>query len=188
LRTRTAAQRIAISWRASSRGLSEAPLRRALAAFLAGLGYPAAGLDVVFAGDALLRRLNARHRGRDAPTDILSFSYLEPGPAPALLGVLAVSLPRARRQARGNGWEARTEVLRLLAHGCAHLAGYDHATAREDRAMRRVEEGLLERVGVRGLYPPAPGRPRRKQAARAAQPAGRACATPAPARRPRPRA
>ena len=72
---------------------------------------------------------------------------------PPLLGELALSIKRARAQARESGWPLRTEVLRLLAHGCAHLAGYDHRTLKEDGAMRRVEERLLARVGLRGLYP-----------------------------------
>ncbi len=148
-------------------------LARALRAFLAGLGYRRSGLTVLFASDAVLKRLNSRHRGKAAPTDILSWSYLgkpSAGP-PELLGELALSLDRARGQARANGWPLQTEVLRLLAHGCAHLAGYDHQTAAQDREMRRLEERLLARVGLRGLYPPAtprrtPLKPRRRTRAR----------------------
>jgi probable rRNA maturation factor len=69
------------------------------------------------------------------------------------LGDLALSLDRARAQAQDNGWPLQTELLRVLAHGCAHLAGYDHRTAAEERLMRGVEEALLEKVGLRGLYP-----------------------------------
>jgi probable rRNA maturation factor len=69
------------------------------------------------------------------------------------LGDLALSLDRARAQAQDNGWPLQTELLRVLAHGCAHLAGYDHRTTAEERLMRGVEEALLEKVGLRGLYP-----------------------------------
>ena len=54
-----------------------------------------------------------------------------------------------------NGWALQTELLRLLAHGCAHLAGYDHQTAAQERKMRKVEEELLERIGLKGIYPKA---------------------------------
>ena len=69
------------------------------------------------------------------------------------LGELAVSWDRVRAQARANGWDVRTEMARLLAHGCAHLAGYDHATRAGDVEMRRIEERLLKAAGYTGLYP-----------------------------------
>jgi probable rRNA maturation factor len=136
-------------------------LLRLLAGYLAALGYPRHGVVLAVGSDALLKRLNTRYRRRARPTDILSFSYLDGGPehrsgtSPALIGELAVSWPRTRAQARAHGWPPRTELARLLAHGCAHLAGYDHRTAAEDRAMCRVEERLLEGAGFAGLYPAA---------------------------------
>ena len=75
------------------------------------------------------------------------------GPAP-LLGELALSLERAAAQAAENGWDLRTEVLRLLAHGCAHVAGFDHETAAQERVMQALEVRLLAGVGLRDLYPP----------------------------------
>ncbi len=133
--------------------LEEADLRRALEVFLAALGHAGRGLSVLMADDAALQALNRVWRGRDRPTDVLSWSYLDAGPAAPLLGELALSLERARRQAAENGWGLRTEVLRLLAHGCAHLAGYDHETAAEERRMRAVEIGMLAGIGLRNLYP-----------------------------------
>ena len=176
----TTQSRIALSWPGARppRGLAGAGLVAPLEQFLLGLGFRRAALNVRFIGDAAMRRLNARYRGKDAPTDILSWSYLESPPSrtgePPLLGELAVSLAQARKQALENGWDLRTEVLRLLAHGCAHLAGYTHDTAAEDRRMCRVEVRLLARAGLRGLYPstarafskPEPAR-RRKRAGRA---------------------
>jgi probable rRNA maturation factor len=136
-----------------------------LEGYLAALGHPGSGVTLLVANDAALRHLNATHRRRDRPTDILSFSYLpEPSPAsrprskrgasPALVGELAVSWNRVKVQARANGWEPRTEMARLLAHGCVHLMGYDHATRAEDAVMRRIEERLLVQAGFPGLYPP----------------------------------
>jgi probable rRNA maturation factor len=70
-----------------------------------------------------------------------------------LLGELALSLERAAAQAAENGWSLRTEVLRLLAHGCAHVAGYDHESEAEEREMKALEVRLLDALGLRGLYP-----------------------------------
>ena len=113
--------------------------------------------------DAVLGELNRRYRELDEPTDVLSWSYLEDGAedgaeaellGEVLLGEIALSLDRSRAQAAEYGWNLRTEVLRLLAHGCAHLAGFDHQTAAGDREMRSVEIGMLDRVGLKNLYPP----------------------------------
>ncbi|MBI4083731.1 MAG: rRNA maturation RNase YbeY [Candidatus Lambdaproteobacteria bacterium] len=135
--------------------LDEADLGRALALFLAALDRPGWGLSVLFADDATLRRLNREYRRQDRPTDVLSFGYAgataAEGAAP-LLGDLALSLDRAAAQARANGWDLRTEVLRLLAHGCAHLAGHDHETREQERLMLPVEIELLACVGLRDLY------------------------------------
>jgi probable rRNA maturation factor len=160
--TRSRARRppapVALAWQATEpipRGW-RAWLSRLLAGYLAALGYPGRGVTLLVADDAELKRLNARHRGRHRATDILSFSYLPGARAPpSTIGELAVSLERARAQAQANGWSLRTELARLLAHGCVHLLGYDHATRAQDRAMRRIEERLLTAAGFPGLYPPA---------------------------------
>jgi probable rRNA maturation factor len=167
---------ILISWEAGAPPpeLDEADLAASLARFLALLGHGAAGLSVLFADDARLRALNEAHRGLDRPTDVLSWSYLDAPPAaagpaapkggpartppapaaePPLLGELALSLQRAAAQAGENGWPLRTEVLRLLAHGCAHLAGYDHETEAEEREMKALEVRLLDAVGLWDVYP-----------------------------------
>ena len=111
-----------------------------------------------FSDDEELRGLNRRFCGKDRVTDVLSWPYLdgsgyETGQEGHALGDLALSLERAVSQARQNGWNLQTEVLRLLAHGCAHLAGYDHRTAAQERKMLNVELELLAEQGLRGIYP-----------------------------------
>ncbi len=177
--------RIRITWQSTpppSDPLDESRLAAALEGFLEALGHGGRGVSLLLADDATLHGLNREHRGRDTPTDILSWSYLddapdtapvaaagdsvprpkatpggaeaEPGSEP--LGDLALSLDRARHQAAENGWDLATEVLRLLAHGCAHLAGYDHSTEDEERRMRAVELTLLEGQGLTEIYPESP--------------------------------
>jgi rRNA maturation RNase YbeY len=103
------------------------------------------GLTLLITGDGEIRRLNRRHLGHDRTTDVLSFpadGMLEPGRAH--LGDIAVSLPRARRQARRAGWPLDSEMALLLTHGYLHLLGHDHET--DDGTMHRLEARLLERV------------------------------------------
>ena len=105
--------------------------------------------DCLVTGDAELRRLNRDFRGKDFATDVLSF----PTPGPRL-GDLAVSLARARAQAREFGHSTEDEIGILLLHGVLHLLGYDHETdnGRMARAERRwrarlgLPNGLIERV------------------------------------------
>ncbi|HKJ00187.1 MAG TPA: rRNA maturation RNase YbeY [bacterium] len=161
---------ILLNWEAGAPPpeLDESDLRTALRRLLAGLGYGDAGLSVLFADDARLRELNRDHRGLDRPTDVLSWSYrdvlpdasgqadevpADPAAGEPLLGELALSLQRAAAQAAENGWDLRTEVLRLLAHGCAHVAGYDHETDEEEREMKALEVRLLASLGLEGIYP-----------------------------------
>jgi probable rRNA maturation factor len=147
--------RINVSWHAGAppADLDEEAVRAGVAVFLRTLGHAGAVVNLLFADDAVLRRLNAQHRDRDVPTDILSWSYRDEADAPELLGEMALSLERGRAQAGENGWALQTEVLRLLAHGCAHLAGYEHETQQGERDMRTVEIGLLAEIGLENLYP-----------------------------------
>ncbi len=110
--------------------------------------------DTLITGDADLRRLNRDFRGLDYPTDVLSFPS-EPGPAGRnFLGDLAVSLARARAQARQFGHTTEQEIQILMLHGLLHLLGFDHEVdngrmARAEKRWRtrlRLPGGLIERV------------------------------------------
>jgi len=61
----------------------------------------------------------------------------------AVLGDIVISLPTAARQARAGGWDLRSEVTALLAHGLLHLLGFDHQTAPTERRMRARTDALI---------------------------------------------
>ena len=100
--------------------------------------------------DAELRRLNRRFLGKDRPTDVLSF------PAPRLLpgeragarplGEIAISLPRAARQARRFGHSLEDEIGVLMLHGLLHLKGMDHDS--DGGRMARAEARWRRRLGL----------------------------------------
>jgi probable rRNA maturation factor len=106
---------------------------------------------VALVSDAHIRRLNATYRGKDAATDVLSFSAGEPG----WLGDVVIASGVARRQAREAGHPVQVELRVLALHGLLHLLGYDHEhddgrMARVERRLRRkggLREGLIERGG-----------------------------------------
>jgi probable rRNA maturation factor len=113
--------------------------------------------DCLVTTDSELRRLNREFRGKDTPTDVLSFpAHPLPGigRSSSHLGDLAISLPRASAQAREFGHKTEQEIQILMLHGVLHLLGMDHETdgGRMARAEKRwrarlaLPNGLIERV------------------------------------------
>ena len=103
--------------------------------------------DCLITTDAELRRLNREFRGKDAVTDVLSF----PAPAsqslaPAHIGDLAISFPRARAQACEFGHRTEHEIQILMLHGLLHLLGMDHENDRG--RMARAEKLWRKRLGL----------------------------------------
>jgi probable rRNA maturation factor len=126
------------------------PARARFAAYarrvLAREGVRRADVHVVFGDDAMLRALNARWRGIDRATDILSFTYADDGPlarARALEGELVLSTARLAAQAKRYRHSPGAELLRLVTHGLLHLCGHDHMKAGERRVMRAAERRAL---------------------------------------------
>jgi probable rRNA maturation factor len=110
--------------------------------------------DCLITGDAELRKLNREFRGKDYATDVLSFPSVAQAVMPALLGDVAISLQRARAQARQFGHDTGQEIQILMLHGVLHLLGMDHESdagrmARAEsrwRARLGLPNGLIERV------------------------------------------
>jgi probable rRNA maturation factor len=96
---------------------------------------------LVLAGDRLLRRLNRDYRGKDRPTDVLSF----PGDrGEGGLGDIVISVETAERNARALGRTLPQELDVLALHGFLHVLGYDHEA--DDGTMDRVERRLRRRL------------------------------------------
>lgn len=97
-------------------------------------------VNVVLAGDRLVRDLNRRHRGRDKPTNILTYE----APAPELVLALGV----IRREAAAAGRPVAHHMAHLIVHGALHLGGFDHDHPGEARRMEMAEARLLHSIGV----------------------------------------
>jgi probable rRNA maturation factor len=106
-------------------------------------------LSLVLVKDPEIRALKARWLGKDEATDVLSFPAGEaPGPGPALLGDVVISLDTARKVARLLGNPLDRELALYLAHGLLHLLGHDHQQPRQAARMRRAEDALLRGEGM----------------------------------------
>jgi len=97
---------------------------------------------IVLAGDAAVQRLNARHRARNKPTNVLTF---EPA-APGLPGEIVLALGTVRREARAAGRRMADHLAHLVVHGMLHLQGHDHALAGPARRMEMAESRALARL------------------------------------------
>jgi probable rRNA maturation factor len=102
------------------------------------------GITVLLSDDRTVRRLNARDRGRDKPTNVLTY----PPPTPGLPGQIVLALETVQREAAAAGKTARNHLAHLLVHGALHLAGHDHHEAGEARRMEMEEARILRRIGV----------------------------------------
>jgi probable rRNA maturation factor len=106
-------------------------------------------LTVVFTDRKVIRALNRRHRGINAPTDVLSFSYPPDVRTAPWAGEIVICVPQARAQAKQYGHSLLKEITLLAVHGFLHIVGFDHATQRQATRMRRLENSVLGMSGSR---------------------------------------
>ncbi|RJX17178.1 MAG: rRNA maturation RNase YbeY [Ammonifex sp.] len=123
--------------------------RRAAEAALNSAALPGeVELGITFVDDAAMQELNHRYRGKNEPTDVLSFPMgeeepQEDGSRVLLLGDVVVSLETALRSARALQRVLAEEVAKLVVHGTLHLLGCDHETGEDAARMRGKEEEIL---------------------------------------------
>ena len=115
-------------------------LERMASRLLSREGKGTGRVEVILSDNRLLRRLNRRFRGKDRPTDVLSFNFDQKG----FLGELYLSLERVSAQARTLGLSFQSEVWRMIVHGLFHLLGHVHG-----QAMRKKEAAWLAKGGAR---------------------------------------
>jgi len=117
------------------------------------LGPPARCVELSFIDDAQMRRLNREWRGKDTPTDVLSFSYGDEGGGvlPATEdpeGEILISVETAARQAAAAGRSLAEEVSVLVIHGLCHILGMDHEEDAAAAAMAAVEAPYRRRIAA----------------------------------------
>ncbi|MBC8413272.1 MAG: rRNA maturation RNase YbeY [Nitrospira sp.] len=107
-------------------------------------------LSVLLVGNKKMQQLNSMYRGKNKPTDVLSFPADIPvhnAESDIILGDIVICIPRAEAQAEEYGWEFYEEISRLLIHGTLHLMGYDHELSESDaKKMIRKEQETMNAV------------------------------------------
>jgi len=103
----------------------------------------AAQVTVRFVAAEEGRRLNHDYRGKDYPTNVLSFPY---APPPRLAGDLVVCAPVARREAQERGKAVEAHFAHLIVHGMLHLQGFDHENESDAAAMEERERETMARL------------------------------------------
>ena len=138
-------------------GLDTRRLKVVARDLLSELNESGSTLSIMLVGDTKIQELNREHRGKDKPTDVLSFPLYEPGEAPQpqaerLLGDVVISVDTAKRQAAEYDAPLQNEIYRLLIHGILHVLGHDHMEPEERARMESEERRLAAAIGMPWPY------------------------------------
>ncbi|HWK69069.1 MAG TPA: rRNA maturation RNase YbeY [Rhizobiaceae bacterium] len=136
----------------------EALARKAVDAALAELGARGempSELSLVFSSDAAIKELNAGWRGKDKPTNVLSFPAFAVAPGdflPPMLGDIVLAIETISREASLEKKPFEHHLIHLIVHGFLHLLGYDHETDEEAEVMETMERRVLARLAIPDPY------------------------------------
>ncbi|RUT98928.1 rRNA maturation RNase YbeY [Mesorhizobium sp. USDA-HM6] len=129
---------------------------RAVAAAFAETGAKGASeLSIVFSDDAHIQTLNAEWRGKDKPTNVLSFpafSFPKGGKLPPMLGDIVLASETVAREAALEDKSLANHISHLVIHGLLHLLGHDHETDAEAEEMEAIERSALARLAIPDPY------------------------------------
>jgi probable rRNA maturation factor len=113
----------------------------------------AAELSIVLTDDAEQRELNRDWRGKDAPTNVLSFPQIEPfGPVVGILGDIILARETLEREAVDLDKPFEEHFTHLVVHGFLHILGYDHIEDEEALVMEGLETQILAGLGISDPY------------------------------------
>ena len=134
---------------------AEELVRGAVMAALHAAGSGPVEVAVLLADDAAVRDLNRAFRGKDVPTNVLSFPAAPvPGGRPdaAPLGDVALAFETVAAEAAAEGKTLADHVVHLVVHGTLHLLGHDHDAAADAEAMEALEVEILAGLGIADPY------------------------------------
>lgn len=106
-------------------------------------------IAILLCNDQTIQELNAKWRGFDKPTNVLSFEYKSNSP---ILGDIALSYNTCEKEASAQGKTFKNHFSHLLVHGILHLLGYDHIDDMEADEMENLEREILAKMGIDDPY------------------------------------
>jgi probable rRNA maturation factor len=102
-------------------------------------------VEVNIIGDAEMKKLNAHYRGKNKPTDVLSFAWKEDSVIKtAYLGQIYICYPQIVRQSKELFISSDEEFVRMLAHGFLHIIGHEHIEKKEAKIMFDIQEKIVD--------------------------------------------
>lgn len=117
-----------------------------------------AEVSVSFVDNETIHKLNLEYRGKDKPTDVLSFPMtdgdeeeddIDLSTGAVMLGDIIISAEKAIEQANEYGHGIEREICFLAVHSTLHLLGYDHETSEDDeKYMNQTQESILQKIGL----------------------------------------
>ncbi|WP_028399242.1 rRNA maturation RNase YbeY [Ectobacillus panaciterrae] len=116
-----------------------------------------AEMSITFVTNERIQELNHQYRGKDQPTDVISFAMEDMGEGEVeiigeesarLLGDIVISIPRTKEQAEEYGHSFARELGFLSVHGFLHLLGYDHMTEEDEKVMFKKQKEILHAYGL----------------------------------------
>ncbi|MCH9032448.1 MAG: rRNA maturation RNase YbeY [candidate division Zixibacteria bacterium] len=106
---------------------------------------PNSQMNIIISDNSRLRRLNRKYRGKDKPTDVLSFDFRKVAGS-SELGEIYISVDKAQSQALERGHSFKHEILSLACHGILHVLGYEHDNDKLERKMKERERHYLSEI------------------------------------------
>ncbi len=106
-------------------------------------------IAIVLADDEFVKDLNSQYRGKNKPTNVLSFPA---SPMTPELGDIVLAIETIEKEAREQKKTFRNHATHLLVHGFLHLLGYDHMEEKQADIMEKMEIKILEKLGITNPY------------------------------------
>ena len=105
-------------------------------------------IDVLLCGSDRIQELNKQWRGKNTPTNVLSFEHL----GGQMLGDIAIDIYTCEKEAIEQNKSLKNHITHLIIHGTLHLLGYDHINDEEAQEMESLEIEILEKMGINNPY------------------------------------
>ncbi len=105
-------------------------------------------VDLILVDDDAIKKMNAEYRGKNRPTDVISFAYLEvtdyeKAKGDVIVGDIFISVDTSKKQAKEKGHPLKKELEILFVHGLLHCFGFDHKTDKQEAEMEKWADTII---------------------------------------------